>query len=179
MFKTSQTTLACLLVLVPAIGIAQPPCQTKTIVATTPTIRFTTNNNGTVLDKYTGLVWKKCSEGQQWKAATKTCTAVAGNYSWQQALQLAQTLNVKGFAGFKDWRVPNIKELHMLVERQCYSPAVNLSVFPTTGGTAVDWSSTPLIGDGFIAWYVDLSDGRDGASLKSRRYQVRLVRGGK
>jgi Protein of unknown function (DUF1566) len=177
MLKTSQTTLACLLALLPVIGAAQPPCQ-KAIVATTPTIRFTTNNNGTVYDKYTGLMWKKCSEGQQWKVSNKTCTAVAGNYSWQQALQLTQKLNVKGFAGYKDWRVPNIKELHMLVERQCYSPAVNLGVFPNTSGTAVDWSTTPLIGDGYIAWYVDLSDGRDGATLKGRRYQVRLVRGG-
>ncbi|MGB4499160.1 MAG: hypothetical protein WBI40_10735, partial [Methylococcaceae bacterium] len=47
----------------PLVVVAQT-CQTASIPATTPTNRFTVNNNGTVSDSKTGLMWKKCSEGQ-------------------------------------------------------------------------------------------------------------------
>jgi Protein of unknown function (DUF1566) len=177
MSKTCQTTLSCLLVLLPLLGNAQT-CKTE-ITATTPTARFTTFNNGTVLDKYTGLIWKKCSEGQQWNAASHTCHLFAVTYTWQKALQRVQTVNSKvGFAGYKDWRVPNIKELITLVEEQCDNPAINLSVFPTTLGSGF-WSSSSLASDGGSAWKVGFNDGYVGwDNGQNNSNQVRLVRSG-
>ncbi|SJM92265.1 DUF1566 domain-containing protein [Crenothrix polyspora] len=172
--KTCQTILSCLLVVLPLLGNAQT-CQTQ-ITATTPTARFTSYNNGTVSDKYTGLMWKKCSEGQQWNASSHTCHFFATAYNWQEALQQAQTVNSSaGFAGYKDWRVPNIKELGTLVEEQCVHPAINLSVFPTTLGNGF-WSSS-LAGDDGFALIVEFDYGIAGHSQNNSN-QLRLVRSG-
>lgn len=52
-------------------------------------------------------------------------------YTWNQAMQMVQTLNEKGgFAGYKDWRVPNAKELTSIIDNQCiwpssYNPQLN------------------------------------------------------
>lgn len=181
--KPNQTiTLACMLMLLPLMSTAQT-CRTNTITATTPTSRFTSYVNGTVLDKYTDLMWKTCVEGQQWNAVTRSCNSIAGiyfHYDWRKALQGAQTLNAKGgFAKYKDWHVPNIKELSTLVERQCSSPAINLRVFPNDSGDIV-WSSSTLSILGRMAWYIDFKDGGANANFYSKDdfMRVRLVRGG-
>ncbi|SJM92251.1 DUF1566 domain-containing protein [Crenothrix polyspora] len=176
MTKTCQTTLSCLLVLpLPLLGNDQV-CNTQ-VTATTPTARFTSFNNGTVLDKYTGLMWKKCSEGQKWNVARHTCNLFAATYTWQQALRRAQALNSKaGFAGYKDWRVPNIKELNTLVEEQCAHPAINLRVFPTTSIQGF-WSSSPTDYDNYdVAWNVNFNNGSSGGNGDIDEGQVRLVR---
>jgi hypothetical protein len=178
--KISQTTLTCLMALLPLVGNAQT-CNTTSVAATTPTSRFTSNANGTVLDKYTGLIWKTCSEGQQWLASTRACNKVAETYNWQQALNNVQMLNSKGgFAKYKDWRVPNIKELSTLVETQCYYPAINLRVFPGVDAGAVVMSSSSVVSAGSAVWFVDFSGygevGNSPKDLSSK--QVRLVRGG-
>jgi Protein of unknown function (DUF1566) len=177
--KIYQITVTCLLTLLPLLASAQT-CQTQTITYTTPTARFTSFNNGTVLDKYTGLMWKKCSEGQLWNAVSHTCNLVAARYTWQQALQRVQKQNTTtGFAKYKDWRVPNIKELRTLVEEQCTSPAINLSVFPFIKPDAVFWSSSPNAYNGDGAWGVDFGFGSaNWYYLKDFSYQVRLVRSG-
>jgi Protein of unknown function (DUF1566) len=174
--KISQTTLICLMALLPMVGTAQT-CN-PAVTATSPTGRFTSNADGTALDKYTGLIWKTCSEGQQWIVSTRACNKVAGTYTWQAALQGVQVLNSKGgFAKYKDWRVPSIKELSSLVETQCYRPAINARAFPGVG--AVTWSSSPDANDSKNAWSIDFGDGSVYTfSGKSASYQVRLVRGG-
>ena len=178
MTKICQTTLSYLLALLPLPLLGNDQTCNTQITATTPTARFTSSNNGTVLDKYTGLMWKKCGEGQQWNAASHTCNLFTVTYSWQKALQRAQTVNSgAGFAGYKDWRVPNLKELNTLVEEQCNNPQINLRVFPTTPGGF--WSSSSLARDGNAAWGVYF--GRDGGTYpdsKNSDYQVRLVRSG-
>lgn len=106
-------------------------CKPNSIPATTPTDQFIDNRNGTVSDKKTGLMWKRCSEGQSWTGTT--CTGEVSGYSWQGALRYVRSMNtLGGFAGKKDWRLPNIKELQSIVEMQCTEPAANLKVFPAT-----------------------------------------------
>lgn len=105
-------------------------CKPESIPATTPTNRFIVHANGTVTDKTTGLMWKKCSEGQ---SGDDCGTGSPSRYNWGQALQQAQEINDSGgFAGYRDWRLPNIKELYSIVENQCLYPAINLDVFPNT-----------------------------------------------
>jgi hypothetical protein len=175
------TPASCLLALVagglwPAALPAQT-CQTASIPATTPSSQFLNNGDGTVTDNRTGLTWKRCSEGQ----IRLDCTGGAAvQYTWPDALARAKEVNDSGgFAGHADWRVPNIKELRSLVERQCVLPAINAQVFP---GTPVNsfWSSSPYAGSGSgnSAWSVDFFDGGDAALLKSSAFFVRLVRGG-
>ena len=157
--------------LLPVIAIAQT-CQTTSIPATTPTNRFTDNKNGTVSDTKTGLMWKKCSEGQ----SGSTCEGSAATYNWQQALQQAQTVNNGGgFAGHSDWRVPNVKELLSIVEEQCVEPAINLTVFPNTPNSAF-WSSSPSAYYSDNAWYVAAANGNANGNDKGSGRYVRLVR---
>jgi hypothetical protein len=117
-------------------------------------------------------MWKKCSEGQ---SGSDCRSGSATGYTWQQALQQAQTVNQSGFAGYKDWRVPNVNELNSIVEEQCYEPAVNLSIFPNTPSSWY-WSSSSLASYSSSAWSVHFGYGNTGSDLKYYGLYVRLVR---
>lgn len=170
-----QTTLLLsLLAGLPMVGHAQT-CQTTSIPAHTPTSQFTDSGNGTVTDNKTGLMWKKCSEGQ---SGNDCSSGSAASYTWQAALAQAQTVNTNGgFATYTDWRVPTITELRSIVETQCYDPAINLAVFPNTP-SAWFWSSSPVAAYGLSVWGVAFDYGYGLWSLKGNHHGLRLVRSG-
>ncbi len=155
-------------------SIAQD-CNTEKIVAITPTERFTDHGDGTITDIKTGLMWKKCSEGQ---TGNDCAGGAIVRYVWKEALQRANGINLSGgFAGYKDWRLPNIKELFSIVSNQCNNPAINLSVFPNTPSKGY-WSSSPHAYQSSKAWYVDFDYGESYENGKSNSGYIRLVRGG-
>jgi len=155
-------------------GVSYAACNAAQI-QDTPNTDFVNNGDGTVTHTKTGLMWKQCSEGL---SGVGCATGAATTHNWQAALKLADTLNVgAGFAGFNDWRVPNIKELNSIVESQCFTPAINTMVFPNTLSLVYCSSSSYAAGASY-AWFVDFSNGHDGAGYKSYYYYVRLVRGG-
>ena len=51
-------------------------------------------------------------------------------------------MNRAGTLFFSDWRLPLLRELATLAERQCKNPRINLVVFPDTPA-ATFWSATP------------------------------------
>lgn len=156
-------------------AVIQAACNTN-IIAAAPDSRYTDNGNGTVTDKVTDLMWKQCSEGQS-SVGSPCDTGAVASYTWQQALQQAETLNGGGgFAGYTDWRVPNYKELSSLVERQCASPAINTNIFPNTPAS-IYFSSSPGAGVANEAWSVEF-DGGGVADYSFTTAAVRLVRGG-
>ena len=65
---------------------------------------YTDNNNGTVTDNVTGLMWSRSVDGQK--------------LSLSEAIQKAKDLNL---AGYSDWRVPTIKELYSLIDFRGYT----------------------------------------------------------
>ena len=80
---------------------------------------FVNNNNGTITDNATGLMWQQADDG------------VARD--WQSALSYAENLTL---AGYSDWRLPNAKELQSLVDyNRCptytHSAAID-PIFSTT-----------------------------------------------
>ena len=160
---------------------ASLPVQAQTcrpnIKETTPASRFTVNANGTVLDKRTGLIWKRCAEGF---SGTQCATGTAAHVNWGSALTLAMN---SSFAGYKDWRLPSSKELESLVEIKCWLPSINLAVFPNTEEEAWFWSSSTYA-DTTIrasAWVVEFGSGSSlYNSDRNSDYNraVRLVRGG-
>ena len=142
-------------------------CNTA-IPAGAPTSRFEDNGDGTVTDFRTGLMWMRCALGQSWNGAT--CTGSPTRYSWADALAGAQA----DFAGHSDWRLPNVKELLSIVERRCFNPSINETVFPATV-PGVYWSSTPSVaGIGTEAYSVSFIQGSDGGEDKAAL--TRLVR---
>lgn len=96
---------------------------------TAPASKFNVNNDGTVLDKETGLMWMRCTDGL---SGTDCKSGKANEYDWSKAVERAKQININGFAGYKDWRIPNERELFSIVEHRCERPAVNIAIFPNT-----------------------------------------------
>lgn len=97
-------------------------------------------SGSSVLDKRTGLTWKRCLEGQRFDDnktpiffTDDSCKGNSSLFSRQDAL-----LYVKKA---KSYRLPNIKELASLVELKCFNPAINLMTFPNQPNEWV-WSAT-------------------------------------
>lgn len=122
----------------------------------------------------TGLTWSRCLLGQTWNAETKSCDGKAVRLSWQNALNSAVTYEL---GSFTDWRLPNIKELVSLVERECVDPAINMTIFPNSISNGV-WSSTPMVAIDlqYQAWAVAFNNGRLDHKDKMADFYVRMVR---
>lgn len=140
------------------------------IIADAPDSRYTMKMNGTALDKKTALTWMRCTLGQTWRNGV--CTGSAQRYDWRSALQHAESM---AFAGKKDWRLPNQKELQSLVENRCYDPAINLTAFPHSNA-AWYWSSSSA--SNHNAWSIDFGDSYTDGDGKGNHHYVRLVRNG-
>lgn len=162
----------CLLVLLfsTTVVIAQQVCNEKKINDKSPLID---NGNGTVTDKSTGLMWKQCSEGT---TAGANCTAPHIQFTWDRALLRSPDVNLDGFAGYKDWRLPNKKELESIIEKTCVWPAIDQTMFPNTLGSY--WTSSPSGDYASQAWRVSFDYGVGGWDYKSNTGYIRLVRSG-
>jgi len=71
-------------------------------------IRFTDNNDGTVTDNLTGLIWLKnanCFGWQTWTEALSDCNNLASG-----------SCGLTDWSSAGDWRLPNVNELHSLVD---------------------------------------------------------------
>lgn len=136
----------------------------------TPDSEFTDHGDGTITHHTTGLIWIKCREGQ----SGADCTGTPTFMTWGQALVHASS---REFAGYADWRLPNIKELASIVEDACYYPAINLSVFPDDSSAYV-WSSSPYASNPGYAWLLSFGRAVDAITNKPGGNYVRLVRGG-
>ena len=122
--------------------------------------KYQDNGNGTITDNMTGLMW------QAIEARPK---------KWEQSLAYCQQLEL---GGFKDWRLPTIKELSTLVNEGPATPSIDTTFFPAARPAAY-WSSTTFTGHPGFAWYVSFDNGRRyNGGYKARRYFVRAVRGG-
>ncbi|MDF1576899.1 MAG: DUF1566 domain-containing protein [Desulfobulbales bacterium] len=186
--KNLAALAAFCLLLPAATAMSAVDCtnENTAVTETTPTAAFIDNNDGTVTDTRTGLIWMRCTLGQSWNGSD-CATGVAETYTWQSALQAALDVNSDGagpdgdgqpgFAGHADWRLPNQVELGSIVEERCWSPPINAALFPNTPFFWY-WSSSPYAGDPGYAWYVGFVYGYDGANYKDYAGHVRLVRAG-
>ena len=153
-----------------------------------PNPRFTDNNDGTVTDNLTGLIWLKNAN-------------VSGTANWQTALDRVVELNASGKmnnvdagdtsngGGHQtDWRLPNVQELQSLIDYGRYNPAL-CNTAGTGQWTAGDpftgvqsshyWSSTTFAGNTTYAWDASLYNSVDYmVSAKSDAIFVWPVRGG-
>ena len=113
--------------------------RVRLVSADTAAVSYTNNNNGTITDNTTGLMWKACDQEQVWNDGDPdSCTVgTDGTYTWTVALTEAQNHT---FAGYDDWRLPNIKELTSIADYTKANPSIN-PAFPNAN-TANFWSST-------------------------------------
>ena len=94
---------------------------------------FVDNNDETITDKATGLMWSKNDNGEA--------------INWEAALAYAENATV---TGYEDWRLPNIKELQSIADYSGVFPAMDTTMFNLTALKDVKgqtdypfyWSST-------------------------------------
>lgn len=117
--------------------------------------RFTDNQDGTVTDSLTGLVWLK----------NAGCFATA---IWATALTDANQL-ASGSCGLTDsskagdWRLPNLSELESIVDVSGSSPALTPGNPFTNVSQSLYWTSTSYYegqAGSSEAWTIRMSDGR-------------------
>jgi hypothetical protein len=128
--------------------------------------RFITSGTSdpVVTDLVTGLMWtgdydETCSD-----AGTPCPT-------WQQALQICESSN---YAGYPDWRLPNINELMSLADYSKSGPPI--SDFPDMPSEYF-WSSTSNSDSRDHAWEINFEDGIvDDDSKTLATYHVLCVR---
>ena len=131
---------------------------------------FADNNDGTVSQTNTGLMWAKCSEGQ----TGTNCAGIAKTMNWSTALTAANNSNL---GGYNDWRLPNVKELQALVDYSRNIPVINTSYFPNTPSSWF-WSGSPFANYANHAWFVSFNYGNASEGHRDDHYPVRLVRNG-
>lgn len=150
-------------------GVVMAQSCPATVAATAPDSRYELINGGhEVQDRRTGLIWQRCSLGQFWDGAA--CAGEAVRHTWRQGLEAAAATG-------SGWSLPNIRELRSLVERGCFSTAMNAEFFPGTPTAVSAWSSTTVAGyGGTYALAVDFTDGSGNGRAKSETAFVRLVR---
>ena len=122
------------------------------------------NDNGTITDSITGLVWQKDDTQND-----------SGGRSWEEALDYCNCLTL---ADRSDWRLPNIRELESIVDWQRSDPAINTTYFPNCRASFY-WSNSTRTVELDDAWYIYFWHGSMSYSTKVYcRFYVRCVRGG-
>ena len=151
---------------------------------TWPSPRFTNNNNGTVTDNLTGLIWLKnvnCFGTRKWADALTDCNTLANG-----------TCDLTDRSVSGSWRLPNRSELLSLLDIAYFTPA--LSNNDGTGQWVTDsvatssfkdvqsgfyWSSTSRAADLGQVWSVHLGHGCVAPDVKTpTTLLVWPVRGG-
>lgn len=108
---------------------------------------FVNNGDGTVTDSATGLMWQQSDDG------------VGRN--WEEALAYAEDLD---YAGYNDWRLPNAKELQIIVDYSRNDPAID-PIFDMVDEDGFYWTSTTH-GDHYAnAVYICFGKGVDYAGM--------------
>ena len=133
---------------------------------------YVDNNNGTISDLSTGLMWKKCVEDLSGSDCGDDSKSAK---SRTQAAQIA-ICEADNTASYTDWRLPNINELASLVDYSTSSPAINQIYFPRTPNGWF-WTSTSLApSEASSGWVFDFIRGKTDVDPKSITHMARCVR---
>jgi len=168
-----------------------------------PALNYTENGDGTFTDDNSGLMWEMKDEAggvhdksnsYSWTdtgdgddtnpdgtlftvflaALNNSCNGDGVNSCKADADCAGIGDGVCGFAGYRDWRIPNVKELISIADSSKEDPASSVP-----GAILVEryWSSTSGTGlNTGSAWVVHFFDGSNGITGKDSSLAVRAVR---
>ncbi|MBA3052266.1 DUF1566 domain-containing protein [bacterium] len=122
------------------------------------------NSDGTVTDNLTGLMWLQDANYYNGGASQ----------TWEQALSGCESFS---YAGYSDWRLPNMKELLSIVKYEGSAPLISTTYF-LNNQINFYWTSTTVPGNPTIAIDVNFDSGEAYGNDKTDAYYVRPVRGG-
>lgn len=192
MYRTLPTLIAALLLGLPTIAAAAGSIQLPASGQTTcydsagdlractgtgedgelrlgvawPSPRFVAGAS-TVSDGLTGLTWTRHANAPDPNPAPPfICSNAEGDMSWQQALDHVACLNANSYAGFADWRLPNLNELESVLNAGSPDSSAYLSAngFGPEGlasfvQPSAYWSSTSDASFSDSAWDVNFLSG--------------------
>ena len=128
---------------------------------------LTDNNDGTVTDNLTGLIWEQKTEGNEPTILTyEDATAYCENLSLGDS---------------DDWRVPTRKEYSTLINMSRLSPSLDITYFPyyTSSATTIHyWTASDYHDDPTNVWRMQLSWGIIEVGSKEGMNKIRCVSGG-
>lgn len=138
-----------------------------------PSPRFVTNNipaagTNVVTDKLTGLMWVRDA-------------SLAGQKTWADAITYCNDLT---YAGYSDWRLPNVNEMLSLCDWSRLMPPIQAGhpfkgVQTGDGVTSAYWLSTVAASSPSAnAWYLTMRVGTKNVATKTSSYYVWPVRSG-
>ena len=140
-----------------------------------PTSRFTNNENGTVTDNLTGLIWLRDAN----------CSLFNAPRSWNDVLNIIVPQLANGYCGLidgsstGDWRLPNRKELETLLDFEHSNPALPLGHPFINVQSNYYWTSTTFVDNTSNVWIVWMGNGLiSNGGNKLNTYYVWPVRGG-
>ena len=119
-----------------------------------------------VIDRATGLMW--AADGNE-----AGCNGGVG-LIWNAAIDYANALN---FAGFTDWRLPDIDKLISIVDFGTLAPTID-EIYFTNTKTDYYWSSTTILSTPTSKYTVDFGSGISDSSAMGFPVALRCVRGG-
>ncbi|MFA5115818.1 MAG: DUF1566 domain-containing protein [Candidatus Omnitrophota bacterium] len=111
--------------------------------------RFMDNGDGTAIDLVTGLMWVK--DPSQLPGGM-----FASPMYWYDAINACESLE---YAGWDDWRLPNINELLSIINHSMYIPCLDTYYFTQNPPDGNFWSSTRCASWYDGAWIVSFYDG--------------------
>jgi hypothetical protein len=138
-----------------------------------PEPRFMDNEDGTVTDSLTGLIWLKdanCDVPKQWADAIDYCWFLANGMC-----------GLSDGSSEGDWRLPNVRELQSLIDYGNVNPALPAgysSFFTNVQQSDYYWSSTTSGGSTNIPWYMRMGSGVVSFDCEDCFYYVWPVRAG-
>lgn len=167
-----------------------------------PPLRYQDHGDGTTTDLNTRLMWeqKHTQPGVHHVHNIYTWSSTATEPDGTAFTEFLHTLNhtcdgdevtactrqeecagigngLCGHAGYRDWRLPNIKELQSLVHYGKFNPVID-DTFPGATAAASTWSVTEFAPFLLDAWFVFFGDGLVFDARKTLPLRVRAVRGG-
>jgi uncharacterized protein DUF1566 len=162
-----------------------------------PALSYTDNGDGTFTDNNTKLMWEKktdvsgsihnVSNTYTWSSSTSGDTSPDGTLF----AVFLNTLNNKcsdettacttsadcvavlgvgakcGFAGYRDWRIPNVKELDSIVDYSKHGPASSVPGFTQPISISLYGSATSVFGSPINMWVVGIDAGDNGFGNKN------------
>jgi len=112
-----------------------------------PNPRFTVSGD-CVTDNLTGLMWAKTAN-------------LGGERTWQSALDYVASINSgSGLCGYRDWHLPNKKEIRSLIDYSQDSPALPAD-HPFINVKISYWTSTSYRKSPAMAWGDAIDSGKD------------------
>ncbi|MGH7799939.1 MAG: DUF1566 domain-containing protein [Thermodesulfobacteriota bacterium] len=144
-----------------------------------PKLNYEDNGDGTFTDCNTKYMWEKKDQSGGVHDVDKTYIWSDSGSAPDGSVANGGPGGSCGFAGFRDWCIPNVKKLQSIVD---YSTCVGCnggtaaSSVPGLTASSIYWSATTNAGSSIGAWVVNFFSGNVNNSIKTGFVSARAVR---